>query len=139
MTSTTTTTAGDTYQIGDHTFPATPQIDLLRHYAAWVEWQEMIPTDEREWDQGDWLNDCGTAYCFAGKVAIDHDGKYQNREWVSVGDYEMHISEFAARTLGIATDAYWAGYVWVDIPLFSVRNDAAAIRWLVEAYAREAS
>ena len=135
MTSTTTPSPGDTYQIGDHAFPTTPQIGLLRHYVEWVEAQAALPDDERQWDQSGWVNDCGTAYCLAGKVAIDHHPDYQRGAWSKVGGCEMHISEFAARTLGLAPDGHPHGDVCLVIQIFSERNSAADIRRLAEEIA----
>lgn len=48
-----------------------PNLPLLRKVL------DHIDTNPKEWQQGTWANDCGTAFCVAGH-ALNMDGQVQN-------------------------------------------------------------
>lgn len=69
----------------------TPNVPLLRSTLAWAEEQAKLPELVGNWFQGGWWSgvddiadvlgiheipddNCGTVFCFAGKVAIDAGG-----------------------------------------------------------------
>lgn len=132
-------------------------IPLLRKVVEWVEEQEQLDEDDRSWLQNTWArrypseteNECGTAFCVAGKVVNDagfvflwgYDPKDPDTEedlvaqgfatycFNSKTNQIMFIRDAAAELLGI--DSYDADQ------LFAYYNDAADIRRICERIAGE--
>lgn len=129
-----------------------PNVPLLRKMVEWVEEQATL-TEGREWNQT-WfvLHDmgvqwvvgegevafCDTAYCVAGKVAVDagwvakDDSGYVHKDGVT-----RRASDVAAEILGIPD--WYAVDEDYDRPehLFDGGNSAEDIRRLAEGYAGE--
>jgi hypothetical protein len=112
-------------------------IPLLRKAVEWVEKQDKLPKQQRQWDQADWLSPedvriefdtlapgCGTAYCLAGYVAqlLDEDYKHSEEP-----DGKPHSADFADTALGLPADHR----------MFSCNNSAADIRRIAESIAGE--
>jgi hypothetical protein len=49
--------------------PVTPNVPLLRKTLAHIE------ANPDQWDQSSWINECGTAFCFAGHAVRLHGGR----------------------------------------------------------------
>lgn len=119
-------------------------IPLLRKAVEWVEQQDALPKEKREWLQEYYVVvedlrifdlhhkvGCGTAYCVAGYIGAMVDERYQEGQWGG-GDSTAneHVSTVAERALGLS-----------DIQsslLFNGSNTAARIRALAEEFAGEA-
>ena len=130
-----------------------PNIPLLRKTVEWVEAQAKLAEEKREWNQGSWyvedpaiiaakqdINDpvCGTAMCFAGKVAHDagwipifddSNGELRYASEATKGGKFAEIERIAIDELGIDIDQ--------AEDLFSVYNDAERIRTIAEEIAGE--
>lgn len=135
----------------------TPNIPALRKYVEWVEEQEALPEIDRTWYQRYWhtepslvalcllegengevgislpyLNQvaahCGTAYCLAGKIAMDADKRYATELRVD----DVHVAEKALEVLGLKSSEFG----WYHA-IFKGNNTAADIRRIAEAEAGE--
>lgn len=130
----------------------TPNIPLLRKVVEWVEEQETL-TEGRQWRQATWIVseqyigpgrssayfNCGTAYCVAGKIAIDAGwtpiwegagGRgEQAADEVTKNGVTMDVGQVARLELGLS---YPQGNA-----LFAGSNDAADIRRNAELIAGE--
>lgn len=138
-------------------------IPLLRKAVEWVEFQDALPMIDSEWQQNLWTASprersveitisaelagmpreqetkainalephCSTAFCVAGYVAQLLDERYTKDNRVD----GVHVSEFAARALGIPHTVDIKG---VTVPkLFWGGNTAEAIRDFAEELAGE--
>lgn len=131
-----------------------PNVPMLRKYVEWVEEQEALPEIDRTWVQRWWMttagshaammlemvpmidfkarvtavNHCGTAYCLAGKVAMDHDPEYANVPIVN----NVHCADLALNLLGLEHDRMPSRH-----PIFRSENTAADIRRIAEQAAGE--
>lgn len=119
-------------------------IPLLRKTVEWVEEQDTLSprtNPERVWNQRTWyesiaLGDifglgwsCGTAMCFAGKVAIEAGWEPVGQSHVKRGEVLMHIDDAARLELGISeNDSEY---------LFEGDNTAEDIRRIAENIAGE--
>ena len=130
-----------------------PNIPLLRKTVEWVEEQAALADTKRRWYQGTWwevevdvanaqqdMNDplCGTAMCFAGKVAYDagwtpilseQDGEYRYADEATKNGVTQSISIVAQDLLGIDDEQ--------ASDLFSGSNNASRIRQIAEYIAGE--
>lgn len=128
----------------------TVNIPLLRKAVEWVEYQDALPIEQREWFQGEWVDadgwrfedlaekevieeseasvlksSCGTAYCVAGYIGQSLESAYAASD-----TYEgVHVSDFAAEALGLDFHEH--------VALFSAYNTAADIREIAEEIAGE--
>lgn len=114
----------------------TPNVPLLRKAVEWVEAQDTLPEDSRQWLQHSYVvpehvrislfrhePDCGTAFCVAGYIGQLLDPRYERHTEVE----GVHVSDFAAHALGIrACD---------QIDLFSGDNTAEMVREVAERIA----
>jgi hypothetical protein len=142
-----TTVTGDHWLIG-----GSPDVPLLRKTVEWVEEQEAL-TESREWDQGSWYAAayeepwCGTVYCVAGKIALDHGWKPchflpEAENWVKDGEVR-DIEELASEILGLRVCiAERSGFAACDPDqhdqaLFHGDNTAADVRRIAERIAGE--
>jgi hypothetical protein len=136
----------------------TPNVPQLRKYVEWVEEQAALPEIDRTWYQRYWQTSpdlhaadmircsvlslradyrhliqvaahCGTAYCLAGKIAVDHDERYAEDEYVD----GVHAADKALEVLGLERD----GSTGIYHEIFRGSNNAARIREIAEAEAGE--
>lgn len=133
-------------------------IPLLRKTVEWVEEQETLPIQLREWQQGSWFRQvteeelkyeygvelvanapwCDTTMCFAGKIAWDAGWKpvwtseHEAARCEKNGEIK-DVSHVAAELLGIPHPEDWS-----DIELFDAGRSAATLRYLAEDLAGEA-
>jgi hypothetical protein len=99
-----------------------PDVPLLRKLVEWVEEQDKLPPEQKEWNQGEWIDRfavCGTAYCSAGYIGQMLDERYKLNPYVM----GIHVSRFAAINLGLNSRQASC--------LFNGANSAAAIRGIV--------
>lgn len=72
--------------------PITDPAALLREGVEWVELQEQLPPDERNWDQGAWRRHrphvCGTSGCLFGHIAENAGGV-----WASNNPASTHYDD----------------------------------------------
>lgn len=124
----------------------TPDVERLRALADWVEYQAQLPPDKRHWDQSVFYNDgsevaCGTAYCVAGKVALDDGYKMvAGQQSARLFDDDgapiytswgfLHADTYAQKALGLTFDQ--------GEDLFAWHNTAEDIRRIVEEIVAEA-
>ena len=124
-------------------------IPLLRKMVEWVE-EQAERTEGREWYQNQWVSHpaalgsttahfCDTAYCLAGKVAVDagwtpvFDSRLSITDTVALNGERALVGEVAAELLGLPVDCdnHQIG------GLFDPRNDATRIREIAETIAGE--
>ena len=115
-------------------------VPLLRKMVEWVEGEATKPIREREWNQDSYVYrgvafNCGTAYCVAGKIAIDAGWTpfYRRESSTSTERVEkdgvvMDADDVAKRVLGLED-------VW---GLFNAGNSSSDVRMIAEALAGEA-
>lgn len=111
----------------------TLNVPLLRKMVKWVEEQEALPRDRREWRQDWWAQPapCGTAYCVAGKIATDAGH--------TVDRYNGHIED-GRHAAAVARQLLRASSHNRDNKhgyLFAAHNTAADIRRIAEHMAGE--
>lgn len=119
-----------------------PNIPLLRKAVEWVEAQDQLPVQTREWRQEDFVAPehervnyyghdvgCGTAYCVAGWVAAQVHPELEHRYFARVNGEVLYSDDVAMQQLGL--DAEQAGV------LFSPNNSAADVRKTAEWIAGE--
>jgi hypothetical protein len=120
-----------------------PDIPLLRKAVEWVEEQDALPADEREWNQRNWFTSeamereslqrqvvpigCGTKACVCGRLAIQNGAEVALLPYGGLEIDGQPPTRYGARVLGItnseATD------------LFYFENTAADVRRHAEAIA----
>lgn len=91
-----------------------------------------IEAHPEEWEQGDWR--CGTAYCFAGHVALAGGWKWEIPGSTSDTSVEkdgeiIHVEYAADRALGLEHNQGWRS------GLFSASNTLEFLRVRVEELA----
>lgn len=118
-------------------------IPLLRKAVEWVEQQDSLPEEKREWMQSTYVaresyrvnilrhkTGCGTAYCVAGYIGAMVDPRFDIVDWAEQTDgSQVHVSDVAQKSLGL-TDSQ-AGQ------LFYYGNGSRQIRTLAEKFAGE--
>lgn len=118
-------------------------VPLLRKAVEWVEQQDQLSVQVRQWYQQSYVVEedkrvwelghergCGTAYCVAGYIGSLVDERYVNEQWAEGEDGELvHVSAVAQEALGL-NDALGAS-------LFAAYNDAPRIREIAEQLAGE--
>lgn len=127
-------------------------VPLLRKAVEWAETESQKPKELSEWYQGAWCSepgkysefvennafyqkaeDCGTCYCIAGWVAAETQGKPISlglfSGFVFVGGHSTHVSDIAARELGL--DCQQAN------DLFKATNSIQDVRRIAEKIAGE--
>lgn len=113
-------------------------VPLLEKAVAWVQEQEALPEEQREWNQADYVAEmsCGMAYCVAGYVGQLLEPGYATNS-VHNG---VHVSRFACAQLGIPTDepassqSFDDSAVYDALRMFNDDNDAAAVRAVADTY-----
>lgn len=121
-----------------------PNLPLLRNEVEWVEWQETLPPEKREWFQGCYRlpaymraqhfmgnASCDTAFCVAGHITETLGYKWSDEESIAsviLPDGSVtHAADVARAELRITRDE--------AIKLFDCDNQAADIRRIAEAIA----
>lgn len=118
---------------------------LLRDGVRWVEWQDTLPEETREWLQDEWVmtpeareesfnhpaEECGTGRCLAGWMGYQLAPGLWKDTWrldepVEVNGYKVRtVAEFVEKITGI--DPYLGeDYLWDGA------NDAKMIRTMAE-------
>jgi hypothetical protein len=119
----------------------TVNVPLLRKAVEWVEQQDLLPDEERMWDQTDWVTTgvCGTTCCVAGWVALNNlppGGRVADP--TGMGPSEVH----APHTLPVSVASYARDLLGLDADsagrLFYGGNDATDIRAIAEEIVGEA-
>ena len=110
-------------------------IPLLRKAVEWVEEQDRLPEQQRQWNQWNFVElesdridgGCGTAYCVAGYIGALVDARFTNTSLIETEDGAMHVADVAEDALGLP-DRHG---------LFQCNNTAADIRRIAEGIAGE--
>jgi hypothetical protein len=134
----------------------TPNVTLLRYYAAWVEHQSMLPVEQQEWDQGVYGADvdavnavteteeyrdpnvCQTTHCIAGRVAIDHGWVFLNQDASeeAARDYPSWVGRQSDGNVPRQVEEVAAEILGLDIneanKLFAAHNDAITVQQVVD-------
>ncbi len=117
-------------------------IPLLRKAVEWVESQEALPPETRQWMQSYWVTPeeervgllrhprgCGTAYCVAGWIAAQKHPELAHTQSAVINGVLTYSSEVAMSELGLSE--------YEDRGLFNGANTAANIRRIAEEIAGE--
>lgn len=114
-------------------------IPLLRKGVEWVEEQDRLDPEIREWVQGDWVvseeervsvnlhrPECGTGRCLAGFLGMQLNPQAFKDKWEAETEIGWHtVDTYVERKMGI-DPFHNGGYLWDG------NNDAKSIRRIAE-------
>lgn len=107
-------------------------IPLCRKLVEWVEFQDTLPEERREWYQGTWVavrrdafGICGTYRCAAGFIGALFEDRYLFDDVVE----GVHVRDFAKSKLGLSDQEATL--------LFAGKNSAENIRNYLESWSGE--
>lgn len=122
-------------------------IPLLRKAIEWIEEQDALPREVRQWDQGNWVTPesdrvemgyapgCGTAYCVAGWIAKEIHPELADTNEALIDGKFVSTQQVAGQALGLPLES--CGCCCEDNNLFYSLNTAADVRRIAEELAGE--